>query len=114
MIDNQHPIIDQDVARAAFVRNWNNSWLEAFVDLLGIILGVAGLVFMLISPGFGLLLLVIGTLFFLAESNAKKRRAAQTQATIEERRHQELLEAVRQGKSPVVENKPPSIWQRNK
>ena len=61
---------------------------------IGLILGVFGLLFMVVSPTLGLLGLVIGALMFISGANSEKRE-------LEERRYQELLQATReQSKKP--------------
>lgn len=58
---------------------------------LGMILGVVGLLALIISPGFGVILLIVGALMFMVG-------ARQQRVSVEERRHQEILAATREKK----------------
>lgn len=58
---------------------------------LGMIVGVIGLLALIISPGFGALALVVGALMFIVGARQQKE-------SVEERRHQELLDATRNKK----------------
>ena len=69
------------------------------MGLLGIILGAIGFVLLFIDPTFGVILLIFGALVYLAGSNAQKRQTAELQRREEAQRHEELLTAVRQGKT---------------
>ena len=61
------------------------------MKVIGMILGVVGLLALIISPGLGVLALIVGALLFMV--GARQEREA-----VEERRHQEMLEATRNKK----------------
>ena len=65
--------------------------------ILGFAFGLFGLFFLTISPPFGLVAIVVALLLFAAQSNENRRAREQEKYEVEERRHQELLEATRQG-----------------
>ncbi len=69
------------------------------LGLLGLLIGLVGLFFLLVSPGLGVVALIVALLLFAAQGNANRRAKEQKQAAVEERRHRELVEATRQGQT---------------
>lgn len=61
------------------------------MKILGMILGVVGLLALIISPGFGVLALIVGALLFIVGTRQERE-------AVEERRHQEMLDATRNRK----------------
>jgi Na+-transporting methylmalonyl-CoA/oxaloacetate decarboxylase gamma subunit len=67
------------------------------MQILAIVFGGVGLVLLVLYPAGGCLSLIIGGMCIVVAQNAKKRQDEEAKAALEERRHQELVEATKQG-----------------